>query len=46
MSEAESRAQVTLSQDTIHNSDDPRHFMRIKPVKGRVRIMFDGRVLA
>ncbi len=46
MSEVESRAQVTLSQDTIHNPDDPRHYMRIKPVKGRVRILLGGRVLA
>jgi len=46
MSEAEGRVQVTLSQDTIHNPDDPGHFMRIKPVRGRVRIVFGGRILA
>lgn len=46
MSEANDRAQVTLAQETIHNPDDPRHFMRIKPVKGRVRILRDGKVLA
>ena len=46
MSEVESRAQVTLPQDTIHNPDDPRHYMRIKPVKGRVRILLGDVVLA
>jgi uncharacterized protein (DUF427 family) len=46
MSDVEGRAQVTLSRDTIHNPDDPRHYMRIKPVKGRVRILLGGRVLA
>ena len=46
MSDAEGRAQVTLSQDTIHSPDDPRHYMRIKPVKGRVRILLGDLVLA
>ncbi len=46
MTEADARAQVTLARDTIHNPDEPRHFMRIKPVKGRVRILHVGRVLA
>jgi len=46
MSEAKEWGQVTLSQETIHNPDEPRHFMRIKPVKGHVRILFEGRVLA
>jgi uncharacterized protein (DUF427 family) len=46
MSLAEVRAQVTLAHDTIHNPDEPRHFMRIKPVKTRVRVLLDGRVLA
>ena len=46
MSEAKLREQVTLSTETIHNPDEPRHFMRVKTVKGPVRILFDGRVLA
>ena len=40
------KAQVTLFRETIHNPDEPRHFMRIKPVKGEVRVLLDGRVLA
>ena len=43
---ANGRAQVTLSNETVHNPDEPRHFMRLRPVKGTVRILFDGRVLA
>jgi len=46
MSEAEARAQVTLSRETIHNADEPRHYMRIKPVKGEVRVRFAGKLLA
>ena len=46
MSEAEARAQVTLSRETIHNPDEPRHYMRIKPVTGEVRVRLDGRLLA
>ena len=46
MTPADVQAQVTLSRHTIHNPDEPRHFMRIKPVKGRVRILLDGEVLA
>ena len=37
---------ITLSDRAIHNPDDPRHFMRIKPVAGHVRVLCDGRVLA
>jgi len=37
---------VTLAPDTVHNPADPRHFMRLKPVRGRVRISRGGRVLA
>jgi len=46
VTDATGREQVTLSRDTIHNPKDPRHFMRIKPVVGRVRILRNGRVLA
>lgn len=38
--------QITLSTATIHNPDDPRHFMRIKPVNARVRIRLGDTVLA
>ena len=40
------RERVTLARDTIHNPDEPRHFMRVKPVRGRVRIRLGDRVLA
>lgn len=46
MSHAIARAQVTLSQETIHNPDEPRHYMRIKPVTGEVRVRFGGKLLA
>jgi uncharacterized protein (DUF427 family) len=46
MSSPANREQVTLSRETIHNPDEPRHFMRIKPVPGLVRILYKGRVLA
>ena len=46
MAETDSQAQVTLSRHTIHNPGDPRHYMRIKPVGGRVRIRLGDRVLA
>jgi uncharacterized protein (DUF427 family) len=38
--------QITLSTATIHNPDEPRHFMRIKPVHSRVRIRLGDTVLA
>lgn len=38
---------VTISlPGTIHNPAAPNHFMRIKPVRARVRILRDGVVLA
>lgn len=46
MSETDLPAALTLNADSIHNPDEPRHFMAIKAVPGRVRIRFDGRVLA
>lgn len=46
MAETDAVAQRTLCAETIHNPDEPRHFMRIKPVAGQVRIAFDGRMLA
>ncbi len=46
MTGATGREQVTLSRETIHNPKDPRHFMRIKPVAGRARVLRNGRVLA
>jgi len=39
-------AQITLSTATIHNPDEPRHFMRIKPIKSHVRIRLGDAVLA
>lgn len=32
--------------EAIHDPGDERHFMRLKPVSGRVRILRDGEVLA
>ena len=37
---------ITLSGHTIHNPDEPRHFMRIRPVEKLVRIRHGVRVLA
>lgn len=39
-------ADVTLSGQTIHNPGEPRHFMRLKPVERRVRVLRGGVVLA
>ncbi len=40
------RDQVTLATQTIHREDEPRHFMRLKPVPRRIRILKDSQVLA
>lgn len=37
---------ITMATRTIHNPDEPRHFMRLKPVPGRVRILKGETVLA
>ncbi len=37
---------ITLSTATIHNPDEPRHFMRIKPAASRIRIRLDDTILA
>lgn len=41
-----SRKKITLSNETIHNPDEPRHFMRIKPITAQVRILRERRLLA
>ena len=41
-----SEQEITLSQDTIHNPDEPRHYMRIKPVNRRIRVLFAGNIIA
>jgi len=46
MTDQSVRETVTRSRHTIHNPDDARHFMRIKPVAGTVRILRDGKLLA
>ncbi len=46
MTQDDVRARVTRSQHTIHNPDDPRHFMRIKPAGRHVLVTLDGEVLA
>ena len=40
------RAQVTLSDATIHNPKEIRHFMRIRPVSRRVRVRLGDVLLA
>ena len=42
----EMRARVTLSEHTIHNPDESRHFMRVKPAGRRVRILHGSLVVA
>ena len=41
-----SKETVTLVKGAAHNPAEPRHFMRIKPVTRRVRVLRDGAVLA
>ncbi|MEN0088508.1 MAG: DUF427 domain-containing protein [Pseudomonadota bacterium] len=38
--------EITAAIRTIHRTDAPRHFMRIKPVDRQVRILRNGVVLA
>lgn len=38
--------EITMTQEGIHNPAEPRHYMRLKPVKGRVRVLREGAVLA
>lgn len=40
------RDAVTMSDKTIHNPSEPRHFMRVKPVLGRVRVLRGDVLLA
>ena len=37
---------VTLAKDTIHNPSEPRHFMAVEPVVGRIRLRLGDIVLA
>lgn len=37
---------ITFATDTIHRPDEPRHFMAVTPVAGRVRILVGDAVLA
>lgn len=37
---------ITLSQASIHNPNEPRHFMRLKPARRRIRIYFGDSMLA
>jgi len=39
-------SEITRVKDAIHNSADPRHFMKLKPVDRRIRISHEGIVLA
>lgn len=46
MSGRSAQGHVTLSSHTIHNPDEPRHFMRIRPVEKLVRVRHGDRILA
>lgn len=35
-----------LARDTVHNPAEQRHFMKLKPAMGRVRVLHKGRLLA
>lgn len=37
---------VTLAERALHNPNEPRHFMRLKPVENMIQIVLDGSVLA
>lgn len=37
---------ITMAQEAIHNPNEPRHFMRLKPVPRRVQISLGGKILA
>lgn len=41
-----SQSDVTMSTVTIHNPAEPRHFMRIKPVNRRIRVLLGDEILA
>ena len=38
--------EITLATQTIHNPNEPRHLMRVKPVSRKIRIYRDGRLIA
>ncbi len=38
--------EVTLAKGTIHNPDEPRHFMKLKHLPKTIRISKDGQTLA
>lgn len=38
--------QVTLASGTIHNPNEPRHFMKLKPLAKTMRISRNGETLA
>jgi uncharacterized protein (DUF427 family) len=38
--------EITLSEETIHNPKEPRHFMRVKPVPRTVRVYRGGKMIA
>ncbi|MEM7775893.1 MAG: DUF427 domain-containing protein [Pseudomonadota bacterium] len=39
-------ADITMSQDAIHNPNEPRHFMRLKPAGRDVRIRVGDAIVA
>lgn len=41
-----SHAEITMVQEGIHNPSDARHYMRLRPAKRHVRVLYKGQVLA
>lgn len=37
---------VTMALEAIHNPNEPRHFMRLKPAPRRVQVLRNGEILA
>lgn len=46
MTQTPGNSSVTLATQTIHNPDEPRHFMRVKPIARLIRILRGEQVLA
>ena len=44
--EVQPHPSITLAKGAIHRPDEPRHFMKLKPVSGKVRILLGDQVLA
>ena len=45
-SETSAHPDITLVRDSIHNPNEPRHYMKLKPIAKRVRLSRGGTELA